>query len=340
MKKLLILIMLPLISAACKKETAALPDGMSGLRIAPYIASAASAESSAEIVSRSAVNGLFNGFTAGLTVTEAGDPTAEYLPGYRNIRAFLDNISNVNLWDYKPAGATASAPQVGVYKNRGPVDLYCYYPYNASVTDITAIPFEVGNTVASNIDYMWATPIAVDPSEPVTLIAPKLNHVMTQLYFNIQVSYAGPLLLKNIKLVASDKIFKLRGTYDATDDGKISTEEEDKSNILIFNWNAQLAATNGIPILFPEISVAAGDNTTISISMYFDNDKMLYEGGGADNAFTFKLADIVTNTSNFGFMRGSQYQCTIKIDNFVKYEGYPNPVIRDWTTVPENPIIF
>lgn len=333
--------MLPLISVACKKETASPPYEMTGLRIAPYIVSSASVESSAAAFTRSAVNGLFNGFTVGLAVTKAGDPKVEYLPGYRNIRAFLDNISNVNLWDYKPAGATASTPQVGVYKNNGAVDLYGFYPYNPEVADITAIPFEVGNTNTSNMDYMWATPIlGIDPSVTVTPLAPKLNHVMTLLYFDIKVSYAGPLLLKNIKLEASDKIFKLRGTYDASNDGKISIKEEDKSNILIFNWNAQLAASTSISILFPEISVAADDNTTISVSMYFDNDKMLYDGGGDNNAFTFKLKDVVTNTSNFGFMRGSQYQLSIKIDNFVKYEGYPNPVVRDWTTIAEDPIIF
>lgn len=356
MKRLLIVIMLPFILEACQKEAPAQADDMCILRISPFIVSADVEKSSADAEpTRTAIANVISlvGSPAGISILKADAyPYVAYeLPGYSNIKALLRS-ANINAppyyqvkWEFTPAGSSSFTPSLGVFKNRGGLDFYAYYPYNENVneTNIDAIPFTVGTTDATNIDYMRSKILDINPTQSEVAITPVFDHVMTMLNFNVGTSYLGPMKLNYIKLEASDDIFVMKGTYSAVN-GKVTPNLSSKTNTLKIEYNKVVPMyaeeqTNPpfqFAMMIPEIIVDDACLTTMTVTFNFDTDMQLIEGGGS---YTLNLRDIVTNDGRRGFVQGYQYVFTVKIDNYIKYSGYP-VINKDWSTADTTKIII
>lgn len=343
MKKIITLAALVLAAAGCEKNVPATDSRDTVyLSIAPGI-SAGITPATAELPSKTSVGGTAfpAGSAVGISIFKAGSFDHYDIPGYHNIRS---EVNYTQVWTFKPTGAASSTSKIGVFRNKGPIDIYGFYPYRSDIdgTNIDAIPFTVGTTEATNLDYMYASPVRIDPAQPsVPVVTPSFNHAMTLLSFVIYTSYTGPMQLKYIRLDASDNIFGLRGTYNAADiDGTVSVDPGDRSNTLTvsFNKNISTSSNSSCDIIIPEVSVTADDETTMTVTMIFDADVPLHQGGGS---YTFNLREIVTRIgveNKCGFIKGYQYTFGVKIDNFVKYSGYPT--ITGWTDSEQPEIIF
>ncbi len=340
---------------ACNKETPIPGDGMERLTLSPAVVHASlTAEAGAPTRAAVLSNHFYAGDTLGFCIVNTGtfDP---YFAGYNNIKAVGRQVVShtpayYDTWSYTPAGTVSKTDYVGVFRNRGDIDIYGYHPYNKTVTDITAIPFTVSTIDSTHCDYMWSANTNVDLTTPgaVTEVSPLFRHAMTLLEFRLSTSYVGPMTVSSIELEASEPVFCLNGTYSAVD-GTIAPDPLSLTDKLTIVYGSHgkpktVALTGSTPaytsccIMVPEISVDAAATTKLKVTFKFDSDKPLYHQGGS---YEFNLKDVVTTTGDgpkYGFIKEWSYVFGVKIDNFIKYSGYPVPV--SWGDEVQPEIIF
>lgn len=281
--------------------------------------------------------------------------------GYANIKC----LTTWNIFDkscavtYQPLNSDRQEKYIGLSKNKGPVRIYALHPQpdNFDFTKYHEMPFEVGTTNETNYDYMCAADITIDPADPSTLNTPIVfNHIMTALEFKLKTSLVGELVIESITLDAKykangqpAKIFFMEGTFDAST-GDVEPDAASAISELTITYDRKVAyieedLKDGIrytscAAIFPAVEYGAGTgqiNDNIEITAYlnfehhadeFNNDSDKFdELKGSGSKITFDLDDMVFN-SKVGFHTGHKYVFDLTIDNFIKYQGFPE--IGEW----------
>lgn len=339
-----------LLMAACSKGPGAESAAETALRMSPVVSYAPGNATRAVITTTSfPVNS-----EVGYIVIGSSDASAEYagkphLPGYDKISAVYTADA---VWSYYVNAAYAGRVVAG-YKTYGKIDVFGYYPYNASVScgDHTAIPYEIGvveNGTATATeaqvtrDYMWATPV-IGHTMTNEAVQMNFNHVMTCLRFNVQKNYVGPaLVIKTLTFSMSNgRKFSLGGTYDATaavpTTSSDPTKEVDK---IVVNYNKTLPASNtsrySCALIVPELRTTDNtDDAEMTVEFVFsDQEDDAQDPGGLDfhngSTYKFKLSDVDNGAAGNGLLAGRIYNVNVNLSNFVKYSGTPKVVFPGW----------
>lgn len=273
--------------------------------------------------------------------------------GYDNILAAgTRNGNGTYTWKFTPKGGALST-RVGLFPSHGQkVKVCAVYPYMSDFDPATAaeIPFEIGMTDATNIDYMYTGPVEVTLPAISTSAATQMSvslpfkHAMTLLEFQISTTLVGSLAIKTITLKAEDAlgspvdIFALDGKFSAIDGSVFDIQTRTSSMTITYHKKvAYNQAVNELRytsfgVIVPEIPKSLTDGTKLKVTFEFDyknlheeNDDILKGLGGE---LELDLGAITTNSTLQGLAASYRYIYTISIDNFIKYEDYPE--VQSW----------
>ncbi len=317
MRKIIYICLCSVALVGCSNNENVLEPGNVEMRILPQV------ENTSPAYTRTIITGTQfpSGSSVGLAIYNKST-TNPHRTGYDRIKAIYSGTN----WAYYVNGSNTSTLLQG-YNNTN-LDVVGYYPYNDLVTDVAKVPFRIGNTEATNEDYMWA----YQPNQAMGTIPLTFNHLMTCLEFRIRKLYAGPkLTIKSIVYSIAGRKFVVAGTYDAKN-GKISpTMTEDKFGVVFDktikqsidypNLNTEVASC---AVMMPELIVSDGGDATVSVTIDFDNETLHNNGG----TYTFKLTEVVDSSGAKGLLAGKKYTVGVDVSNFVKYTGFP--VCVDW----------
>lgn len=135
--------------------------------------------------------------------------------------------------------------------------LYAYYPYNATLTDCTALPIEA----CTQTDYLYATPIEVDATNPNAKFS--MQHALSLAKFSIlRGDYAGSGLISRITLQHVTKTGTLNTHTGSITAGKIGHE--------IYTPNKDLLLPNGSNPLTVDLITIPMAVTTSSVIFRID----------------------------------------------------------------------
>lgn len=229
----------------------------------------------ADSSSRALVNALTGGHKVGLGVVDA---TGSGYDGssFHNVMATAELSGSSLVWGLEPA----------VKLNATLGTVYAYYPYSASVSDITAVPVES----VSQTDYMYGTPVSgVSAASPDADIL--LNHALAAVRVKIQ-----------------------RGTYAGT--GVVSAVSVCGEGIAA---SALLDATSGTLTGFSgvgaEVSAVCGGGVTVDGG---ETDVIFVPVSGCTDIYEVSLVvDGVSYSCTAdacSFEQGSVYVCTVTLD--------------------------
>lgn len=271
--------------------------------------------------------------------------------GYDNIKAERKGVAAPdNIWNFTPYGGPASSTRIGLFPNRGAkVNVYGVYPYmpDFDPADANRIPFEVGLTDDTNYDYMYTGPVllSVPASGSINENLP-FKHVMTLLEFRLSTTLVGTLTVNSISLEATGiadgqprNIFLTKGTFSALDGSVDPGPAPAMSDKLTIGYNKNVAYKQSeeqkytsFGVIVPEIGPSLTTGTRLKISFEFDyknlneDDDGILAGQGGE--IILDLDDILTGGSAKGLLTGYMYSYTIEVDNFIKYNGYPE--VQPW----------
>ncbi|MDO4949531.1 MAG: fimbrillin family protein [Bacteroidales bacterium] len=170
--------------------------------------------------------------------------------------------------------------------------LYGYFPYNASATDLTAIPVE---SSLNGSDHLYATPGTVSHSSKSASIA--MNHALARLHLTLKVNtekYKAAGVLSNIRLKST--AIAQSGTMDITDgtvtpanpgevslaaDGTITAEGIVK-DILLVTGNNSSDSRSDLTILLTV------DGTQVGVALTGENGIIIRQGRQYDLTLTLE----------------------------------------------------
>lgn len=150
-----------------------------------------------------------DGASLGLFLTKE-DGSSAYDTPYNNVKYTSSTSSGNQTW-------TATTP---ILLTGTKANVYAYYPYNSSYTDITAIPINV----TENKDVMWATPATNIYNASPTATLP-MNHALSVIRFSLSKGdYSGAGSIESISIqgdcmAKTGTLNALTGTVNITDQG-------------------------------------------------------------------------------------------------------------------------
>ena len=215
--------------------------------------------------------------------------------GYSNVKYTSSGTGNGQTW--------AASPDIKLSSTLG--QLYAYYPYSSSVTDVSYIPI---NLKTNEVDYMWAEETAntknVSNKKPTVTLS--MRHALTAIRCALK-----------------------RGSYTGT--GKV-TAIEIKSDALgtSATWNAKTGKFTGVS----GTSTGRSKTTNFNVANGATNVDFLMIPNGQSKTVTFKVTVdgqnyIVTSPDNVAFAAGTIYSYSLIL------EGHGitlNPVkLTDWS---------
>ena len=353
MKKILLICLLATAFAACSKDSGTV--GETGekvdIRILPTVVSAEAGQATRARISGTAfpVNSQL-----GLAVKTS--------PSNVSINAIYDNVMslyNGTTWGYYLDGVYSGTVLAG-FKDWGAINLCGYYPYNASATNIAAVPFRIasGSPTATaseeqvTVDYMVAAPKTKDllNNMPAGYLSLEFSHVMTAIDIRLRRAYVGPdiTLVKAKFEIAAPRSFTVAGTINAmtpsmTDMGSNITANE-TVQVLEVAYNKVVTYRSDYlqsPLLIlPELRQNGTlVNAEMKITLYFNDtngNPFVFEDRDATNSdgngnpvITFNLSAIdntAGGSADKGFLAGSVYTVQASIGNYVKFAGVPKIV--------------
>lgn len=330
MRKIIYICLLAIFFGGCTNSEE--PIGSEGMevRILPRV------ENTSTVDTRAIITGTEfpGGSSVGLAIYNTST-TNPHRAGYDRIKAIYNGVT----WAYYVDGSNTSAKLQGYDKIK--LDVVGYYPYNDLVTDVAKVPFRVGNTEATNEDYMWAYQAnQTIAQQPITL---EFKHLMTCLEFRIRKLYAGPkLTIKSIVYSIAGRDFVVAGTYDAKTGEITATMTENKFGVVFdktikqsIDYPNLTTEVASCAVMMPElIMTSAGSDATVSATIDFDNESLINNGG----TYTFKLSEVVDSSGTKGLLAGKKYVVGVDVSNFVKYAGFP--VCVDWLEDADETITF
>lgn len=346
-RKLYIPALALLIAASCSKGPGAENGAETGLRLTPMVSQAPGGPTRAVVTTTTFATGT----TVGYMVIGSSDEEAQYaglphLPGYDKITS--THTSTTGTWSYNIDGAYAGYSVAG-QKTYGDIDIFGFYPYNASVTYLnrTAIPYEIGvvsgatataTEAQASRDYMWATPV-IDHTMSNTAVPMQFNHAMTCIRFNVRKMYVGPqIYVRTLKFsMDNGRTFSLGGTYDATVSVPTLTSDPTKEvSEITVTYDKSLPANNTgrypFALIVPELKTTGPlDDAEMTVEFLFSDQE---NPGGLDfhegTTYKFRLSDVQDAVNGDGLLAGRLYNVDVDLSNFVKYSGTPTVVFPDW----------
>ena len=338
------LLLLSGICSSCKQEEEETDNEYIDLQFVPRI------ESTSITTRTPQVGGLAIGTNMGLSILprdayEKNSPRIDLdlcdryspAPQYRRIK--VTNYSGK--YSYLPVDTKESASSLPIKRTGGTLDVYAWLPYDTDFQRFEAIPFKVDQQLQNNIDYMISTNgvIQLDPlnatgndNKYVLSIPVNLKHIMTQLEFNFDISYAGPDLLPYLGIKTTTDRIHLTGTYSFYDGGITPATSSDTITFIgnYINVNTQNSSGGKVQgFILPAIEVGADSEEKMKISLKFNAAQPVPIQKGP---LEFNLRDLqVTDKdgkTRYGLIEGYKYVIHIKVDNFVKYSGIPS--VKAW----------
>lgn len=351
------MLILPLVAFSCGSED--MPGPAEGEEV-PYIPEPSVGVAAAGTVStRAKVDGTwhFPVLQYGLCLEAkqrgpeqtTGGNTAWYRNlGYGNILARRGKNTNLtySAWEFSLKGRQA-ARHIGLFRHRGPVTVYGMHPY---VKDFDISAPETNFDVYNGIDYMYTGPVEIDPS-----VGPDLNktltfkHAMALIEMRISTTMAGTLYVTGLKMETLDaggtpvELFRTKGRFNpitgsvTPDAGSATSELRTNRTVAVEYENAGGTSPGYTSLSFvvPRADYTAGTGARLKMTVYFQyrdesgtvQDDEIF---GSGSSVTFGLDDIMTGGAAQGFLPGYRYSFPVRVDNFIKYFGYP--VVQDWLT--------
>ena len=325
-----------LLAAACSKEpTAELPSGETetvALNLSAYITAGAQLQSRA-IVSGNKFPSDNKTYPVGMWVCSHEDTPTAFTPamlGYDNLLASL-GVEAINenewrdIWEYTFGGTKHD--MLSVQRNEA-VDIYAYYPYTASASDPTAVPFTTGDT-----DWMWAKPVELAASQlsGSSVEAPlQFSHAMTCLRVRIVCKYSGNVQLTSMTLTDTEGRLYTAGSMNIVEN-KLNLSEADKTGELKLTYADKTVTTSfkDFYILMPP--VADYEDGQFKLSFVFNNIAA---------QTTFKIPNTMTSPDASGgtvmitaFEAGKRYTYNLTLDNTMTFE--PIGIDDEWITVDD-----
>lgn len=338
--------MLPAIS--CSRHEISTPDDGNTVRFIPEPVIGAAAST------RARIDGTwqFPILEYGLYVEGVNAQTTAWYHGigYDNIMAMRDkgkDYDHYTAWKFTPKGAPNYAFYIGLFKNRGPVTFYAMSPYNAG---FSAVNREIAFDVRNNVDYLYTGPVAVDP-DVLSSLRPVMNfkHAMTLIELAVSTTMVGTLYVTGVTFETLDSsgnpaaMFYMTGKFNpitgkvTPDAGSLTSklEQNDRIAVEYIGDKASSPICTYIPFFVPQMNYTAGSGAKLKMTVRFEySDKEAQQHDdeifGSGSSVTFRLDDILTGGTAQGFLAGYRYYFPVKVDNFIKYFGYP--VVQEWET--------
>lgn len=328
MRKIIYICLLAFFFGGCTHNEELISSESVEVRILPRV------ENTSTVDTRAIITGTEfpGGSSVGLAIYNTST-TNPHRAGYDRIKAIYNGVT----WAYYADGSNTSAKLQGYDKFN--LDVVGYYPSNDLVTDVTKVPFRVGNTEATNEDYMWA----YQADQAMGTIPLTFNHLMTCLEFRIRKLYAGPkLTIKSIVYSIVGRDFVVAGTYDAKTGEITATMTENKFGVVFdktikqsIDYPNLTTEVASCAVMMPElIMTSAGSDATVSATIDFDNETLINNGG----TYTFKLSEVGDTPGVKGLLAGKKYVVGVDVSNFVKYAGFP--VCVDWLEDADETVTF
>ena len=218
---------------------------------------------------------LPDGHSIGLTLVDEGGTKYDNI-SYNNIKATASTGKTPQTWGLQ-SDILLSATQG---------TLYGYYPYNADVTDLSAVPVET----TSQTDYMYATPVE-GLNDGNAEAAVTMNHALAAIRLNI-----------------------VRGTYSGT--GAVTAVTVNGSNIAT---NGTLNALTGALTALTDTETDIIDNGTFTLSNGGQTKDIIFVPAGTSGTPSFKVTlddkEYIATGAETTFQQGYVYKYTLTINN-------------------------
>ncbi|GHV00096.1 hypothetical protein FACS1894159_05230 [Bacteroidia bacterium] len=301
----------------------------------------------------------------GIFVMKTSAPTQEHADGYTNILAQLTRPTtgtsayrnwNIHLPDGKVyrSDYDAGKPTVKIplYKDRGNIDFYSYFPYVAGQTSPTNVPFDMtemrGNISALN-DYMYFAKTNCNPATAADMaFAPNYRHVMSSIrtLFNTVTGAIGNYCVSKIKLETEDggSWIPYKGTFNATN-GTINTAGLQYTNEIEFSYNTDLVyfygymnssggysrGSNYSPeiILPPIATTSTATNRKLKMTVYLNKHEPAPLESGPIILDLSKFSTTTTGGS-YGLTAGYRYTMTMEFDPSLRFINFDYPDVIPW----------
>ncbi|MDR0510185.1 MAG: fimbrillin family protein [Rikenellaceae bacterium] len=291
----------------------------------------------------------------GLSLMTENSTSVPHMNGYSNLFTRLIRRDPVNYeYDYNKWEALLQNgnfyEQIPVYKNKGKIDIYGYYPYNPFVTDITAIPFDVSaveqynSNKTGSTDYLWVAKKGVNPQDPAQLATGTItfNHVMAWLNLQFTIEVGGGLLyVRKVRLETVDGGAWLprRGTFNATNGVCTTTDMVSELESIcgfqlyryIYNGVNWTYSTYHVNFVLPEIAVASASvtNRKLKVTVYFNLNEDETTPQFSD-PFIIDLATLQTSNGDRGLRTGYRYNLPIKCLDYIKFINFDVLSVVPW----------
>jgi hypothetical protein len=292
----------------------------------------------------------------GFSISGAGAPATPHMAGYGNIYARLvpaDPVganSTYNKWNIQLQDGNYYQ-KIPLYKNRGNVDFYAYYPYNQNVTDITAIPFDAQaihphvSTISAANDYMWYAKTGIDPTQAAHLTqGAQFKHAMTCIHIYFMLNTVGYVHVRHVEIETVDggSWIPLAGTYNATNGAVTTTSYGNKLRMNTrgyaygYRYGSSLSTGSdqcNFAFVIPEIAAASTTtDSKLRLTLYFNRDD-LDTTPQLSEPYIIDLSKLSTASGtggNYGLRTGYKYYFYARCDDFVKFVEIEQMAVIPW----------
>lgn len=202
------------------------------------------------------------------------------------------------------------------------VDIYSYYPWDESITDITSIPFASGCT-----DYLWCAPVILSEEQTtgddVLDVTLNYRHVMTCIEVSVKANANNAIKMDELTLAdITGSNIAASGTFNAAT-GEVNISSGTMTDTLSFTNGG-----NGVML--------ANDDTTPRISFIFpeyenysaDNFELSFKFNGIEGATKFKVPSSITGTGKLE--AGKKYIVNLQLNEAMKFTVADFKTTDDW----------
>lgn len=336
--------LLMFVFTACNKELADNSDGVVTFSIVPSIMATGSADIAQE-ETRAKIEGesFPAGSMIGLGISASSSLSSYYTNfyGLTNGATWYYYLNNIN-----------SGDRLSGFSYWEEINLYGYYPYNASATNLASIPFRIATPKAGVLgeaegadsdvftDYMVAGTATkrMDTNTP-PLVSLTFGHLMTAIELRIKRSHNNQPILKLGSVtyeIENPRSFIISGTYKAVNpdmsvlSNNISPVETVNKMTIAYPSHADItnnSTSTRLLMLMPELrqnSTAGFENATVKLTFHFtdqDGEHYIFENAqGGDPAISFTLASVTNSgTTDSGLLAGYSYAVTATLGTYTHF---------------------
>jgi hypothetical protein len=344
--------------ASCAKESPETAAGdMVELRIVPTVVEATTGDIG--VVTRAKLiieGGQFPvGSMIGLAISA---PTAS--PA---IASFYDNFYALyggDAWRYYLNNINSGSTLSG-FSSWNNIELYGFYPYDPSVTDLSSVPFSIatlnngvgeGTETTALTDYMVAGTKTKDMNTSSGELTLEFNHMMTAIELFIgRLTVTSPVLKLGsvtFEIVEGDREFIISGTYNAVNpdvtnmQNNINTAGSITATKMTITYpsSANISTSSATPkllVIMPELrqnDTVGNEDATVRMTFSFvdqDGSPYLFEDiTSGEPSVEFKLSDITNSgTTDLGLLAGYSYGIKATVGTYTHFaaptSGTPTP---------------